>query len=134
MAQNTESGRRENEVGRNIGKEVASMLGITREKGSNKGVYHGKYIVIKSARLHNTQFGITNKMMNEVEVVILAKEISNYVFQLYPVDIHKIGAGKPTASKGNSAGKVTNFPIALAIEEGTTIGQIRIDLPYPPNR
>lgn len=134
MAQTTESGRRGNEIGRLIGQAVAVKLGIQLKKGSNKGAFNGGKAVIKSARIGNSQFGITNRMLDEIQVVILAKETLENSFNLYKVDCKKlIGSGKPTASKGNSAGKVTNFSVSSAISAGELIGQIIIELPYPPN-
>jgi len=134
MAQTTESGRRGNEVGRLIGKAVAVELSMRLEEGSNKGIFKKRKAVIKSARIGNSQFGVTNRMLQEIQDIILAKEITENSFELYWVDCQKlINTGKPTASKGSSAGKVTNFSVTTAISAGELIGQVFIELPYPPN-
>lgn len=134
MSQSTESGRRGNEVGRIVGQAVAVKLDIELEEGSNKGVYNGRKAVIKSARIDNSQFGVTNRMLQEIQDVILAKEVSENNFELYRVDYQNlINTGKPTASKGSSASKVTNFSVSTAVSAGELIGQIFIELPYPPH-
>lgn len=134
MAQTAESGRRGNEVGRLVGQTVAAKLGMQLEEGSNKGVFNNNKAVIKSARIGNSQFGVTNRMLQEIQYVILAKEVSVNNFELYSVDSTKlINAGRPTASRGSSAGKVTNFSVSNAVSIGEHIGQVYSELPYPPN-
>jgi len=135
MAQDANSGRRGNEVGRLIGKTVAEKLGIDLEKGSNKGLLEGKKVVIKSARLGNSRFGITNNMLEEgLDEVILAVETTEGKFDLYKTAINDLkDKGTPTRSKGPSRGKVTNFKVSDAISLGKKFDSIKIDLPYPPN-
>lgn len=131
MIQTTESGRQGNEVGRFIGQKIAEELDMTLENGSNKGIYSNKNVVIKSARLGNSQFGITNKMLQEIEFVILAKEIEFCNFDIYLVDIQSIiSHGRPTKSKGSSAGKVTNFSVSKAMSSGSFIKHLYIQLPH----
>jgi len=135
MGQDTLSGRRGNEVGRFIGQSVAQKLGINLESGSNKGIYQGRVVVIKSVRIGNTQFGITNKMADEIHDVILAKEDKEDHFELYKVEFNKIkGNGRPTRSKGSSSGKVTNFKVSEVVSYGNKFDHLEINLPYPLNR
>jgi len=134
MSQDKNSGRRGNEVGRLIGEAVAKRLNISLEPGSNKGKIGDKLVVIKSARIGNPQFGITNKMAEEIDEIILAKEKTQGVFELYKVEFNKIkDTGKPTRSKGASMGKVTNYRVSEVVNCGTKFDIIEIKLPYPPN-
>jgi hypothetical protein len=129
MGQDTLSGRQGNEFGRKIGQLVAQKLGINLEPGSNKGRYEGRVVVIKSVRIGNSQFGITNKMAEEVNSVILAKEINNGLFELYKIEFKKIRSkGRPTRSKGSSSGKVTNFSVSEAINHGEKFDILQMSL------
>jgi len=130
MGQDTLSGRQGNEVGRLIGQSVAQKLGINLEPGSNKGIFKNRVVVIKSVRIGNSQFGITNKMTEEIKEVILAKEIMKGVFELYKVEFDKIkGKGRPTRSKGSSSGKVTNFSVSEVVSHGDKFDTLKIDIP-----
>ena len=132
VSQDIYSGRRGNEIGRLIGQAVSKELNIRLEPGSNKGVFNGRIVVIKSARIGNNLFGITNRMAEEIEDVILAKEVSEGNFDLYTVPFNKIkDSGRPTRSKGSSSGKVTNFTVKDAISVGVKIDSVSIQLPYP---
>lgn len=132
--QDFNSGRRGNEVGRLIGQAVAEKLNMELQPGSNKGEFRGKRVVIKSARLGNSLFGITNKMVEEIDSVILAREIREGQFELYISELNNIkDKGRPTRSKGASSGKVTSFSVSEIIKNGYKFDEIKIDLPYPPN-
>ena len=133
VGQDQTSGQRGNETGRLIGKAVAEELGIELKKGSNKGIYNGRTAVIKSARIGNTMFGVTNKMAEEIQDVILVQETTEGLFDMYITDFSKVkNTGSPTRSKGRSSGRVTNYRVRHAIAYGKKIGTISIDLPYPP--
>jgi hypothetical protein len=133
MGQDILSGRQANEVGRLVGQSVAQKLGINLEAGSNKGICEDRVVVIKSVRLGNSQFGITNKMTEVINYVILAKEIKDGLFELYKIDFQKIkGKGRPTRSKGRSRGKVTNFSVTEAIHYGDKFDTVKIDIPNSP--
>ena len=130
MGQDTLSGRRGDKVGRLIGQSVAQKLGINLEPGSNKGMYGDRTVVVKSVRIGNSQFGITNKMTEVIDEVILAKEIKDGVFELYKVEFEKIkDKGRPTRSKGSSSGKVANFSVSEAIRHGDKFDTLNIDIP-----
>lgn len=125
--QNIETGRAANEFGRFLGKMIADHFGIKLEANSNKGTFRNRRVVIKSARKNNTQFGITNRMLNEIQDVLLAKESSRNVFDLYIVPIEKIlDSGKPAGGKNRN--KVTNFSVAFAISNGEKIDTVNVDL------
>ncbi len=133
VGQDQTSGKRGNETGRLIGKTVAEELGIELKKGSNKGIYNGRTVVIKSARIGNTMFGVTNKMVEEIQDVILVQETSEGLFDMYITDFSNVKkVGTPTRSKGSSSGHVTNYRVKHALTYGKKIGTISIDLPYPP--
>jgi len=129
MGQNTESGRLGNETGRFIGKEIAEHLGIITESGSNKGKFNGRNVVIKSARIGNTLYGITNKMVAEIDDVIIAKEVQKGRFDLYIVNFDKIkDRGSSSSSSGNK-GRVTNYRINDAVNHGHKFDSINIEFP-----
>ena len=116
-------------IGRTIGKAIAEKLGIELESASNKGVYHGKSVVIKSARIGNTLFGVTNKMLSEIEEIILAKETANGQFELYLVAVSAIsGRGWPTGGKSGGVSRVTNFSVNDAIAQGELFDTISIEV------
>lgn len=134
MGQDKNSGRRGNEIGRLIGEAVAKKLNISLDVGSNKGRIGKTCIVIKSAHIGNPQFGITNKMAEEIDEIILAKEKIVGVFDLYKVEFNKIKeTGKPTRSKGASSGKVTNYRVSEVVSKGIIFDTIEIKLQDPPN-
>lgn len=127
--QDFNSGRRGNEIGRFLGQYIARKLGIQLEEGSNKGIYKDRVVVIKSARIKNSQFGITNRMAEDIQDVILAKEIREGHFDLFLVEFDKIrDTGRPSVSR-NNRGRVTNYRVSQAISEGEKIGSIQVDLP-----
>lgn len=128
MPQDIFSGRQGNEDGRRIAGIIAIYLNIILAKGSNECTYKGKKTVIKSAKYSNTNFGITNAMLDRVEQIILAKQAQeNEPFHLYLVPADKIKPfGRETRSKGPAAGKVTDFRVSKAIEFGTNIGSIDV--------
>lgn len=131
LGQDASTGRRGNEVGRIIGQSIAHKLNINLEPGSNKGLLNGRTVVIKSARKGNNLFGITNRMAEDIEDVILAKEIDEGYFELYRVKFNTIkDSGRPTRSKGSSSGKVTNYSLSEAISKGVKFASIKVDLPY----
>lgn len=132
MGQDTASGRKGNQVGRAIGASVARELGIDLQPGSNKGIFEGRSIVIKSARIGNTQVGITNRTLEEIDGVILAREITPGNFELSITNANDfIETGSPTRSKGASRGKVTNFRVGKITSSGRLLGSLNIDLPNP---
>lgn len=127
--QDSNTGRRGNEVGRFIGQTVADYLNIELKRGSNQGDYKGRNVVIKSARKGNSQFGITNRMAEEIEDVILAKEVREGYFDLFIVEFDKIkDTGRPTASRG-SIGRVTNYKVSEVINNGIHFDSMHIDIP-----
>lgn len=124
MVQDANSGRKANKLGRFLGKDVAEYLGIELEDGTNKGKFREKLIVIKSASKDNDRFGITNKMLNSIEGVIIAKESQEGFFDLYMVPIESIiDTGRPAG--GKNKGKVTNFSVGDAISNSEKIGAKR---------
>ncbi len=130
VGQDQISGKKGNEVGRLVGKVVAEKLGITLEKGSNKGLFNKRIVVIKSARIGNSMFGITNTMTKEIQDVILVKETTEGIFDMYLVEFNKFkDTGTPTRSKGSSSGRVTNYRVKNALSNGKKIGTVSIDLP-----
>jgi hypothetical protein len=121
------NGRLANELGRLIGQAVAEKFHIKLCPGSNKGIYESRSVVIKSAHLGNIRFGITNKMMGEVDDVIFAREVAAGFFRIYLVELQKIiHTGIPTASLGRSKGRVTTFNGTEAISKGSMIGILKV--------
>lgn len=130
--QDRESGKRGNDVGRFIAKKIAEYLNVKLIKpGSNEGIYDGKRVVIKSARYKNSKYGITNKMLERIQSVIVVREIdTDGTFEIFNVPIEKIkDEGTPTRSKGPSKGKVINFNVSKSVKKGHKIGQLIIEIP-----
>ena len=116
--QNKETGRNGNFFGRNIARQYASENGLVLESSSNECIYCGERAIIKSAKGKNSVVGICLTSLQRVVNVILLKEISNNVFDVYVCKIEEcMNDGKPTASKG----KAKNFSVKKIIKNGKQI-------------
>jgi|GEM_PF-4173005 hypothetical protein len=129
MPQDANSGRYGNTTGRLIARKVAEFLGTTLVKASNECLYNSKVTVIKSTKYRNNKIGITKKMLERVEQVILASQhTADGNFTLYTVSMKDIlDFGTETRSKGASKDKVICFTVPKAIKYGSRVGDVEID-------
>ncbi len=135
MAQDIFTGIQGNEFGRFTGQSVANQLGIDLEPGSNKGIFKSRVVVIKSARKGNSMFALTNKMADEIQDIILLKEVSEGIFELYKIEFDKVkDKGRPSQSKGKKSGKLTNFKVSEVIKYGNKFDTIKIEIDNLPQQ
>jgi len=86
MPQDTESGRKAMRFGHEMAKKVIKYLGAKPVPGpSNKAIWNGKKINIKSAKLGNTKIGATLNNLAWADSIIAAIQESKEYFNLYEV-------------------------------------------------
>lgn len=124
MQQSTATGRNGNFFGRDIAKKYAKHNGLVLAGNSNECVYNNEISIIKSAKKDNSLVGICVTSLDRVVNVILLKETSKNIYEVYISKIVDcITDGKATASKG----KAKNFSVKKIIEIGTKINCFRYE-------
>ena len=124
-----ENGRRANKTGKHIAQEVAVALKVKLiSEKSNECIYNGKCGVIKSASKGNGLFGITNRMHERIEMVILAVETEIHKFDVYLISLEKLIQNCMTTGERSGKGKVTSYRVSNATDLGNKI--LEIELTY----
>ena len=122
--QNKETGRQGNLFGRNIAKQYAEKSGLILKSNSNECLYNGEKSIIKSASENNSTVGICLTSLERVVNIILLKEISDNIFNVYLCEIKEcINDGRATASKG----KAKNFSVNKIMKNGNQIDTFIFD-------
>jgi len=128
MTQDQTSGVAGNEFGRANAKRLAAVLGaaLTRP-GTNEARWEGKLVALKSAAQHTTSIGVTYLMLNRVDEVVAAFELSDGTFDVFVLSSAAFrSAMRPTRSKGSSAGRVGIVRRSVFEESGRHIGVKRL--------
>lgn len=123
MPQDRETGKRAMLFGHSMAKKVADYLGATLvEPGrSNKAIWNNRKINIKSAKLGNSQIGVTLNILDWADLIIVAIQENDTHFTLYEVssDWYR---GEMRPSRQLHVMMVSNVKVSKA---GTRLGQIR---------
>lgn len=128
MPQDRESGARANKFGRETAKAIADKIGaIPISKISNEFSLKNRKVTIRCAHHKTTSVGMSYKMKERIDDVILAHEQQNGEYKLYKISSDKYEQSmNPTKSKGPSAGKVGMVKISVFIEEGDFIETVNL--------
>lgn len=126
---NSEKGRNANRMGRYIAREIASEVGAKlKNKVSNECIYENEKSVIKTSRLGNNLFGITKKMHERLESVILAVETNLHYFDVYYIPMDMLLKYCTTTGDNSGKGKVISYNVYDAMKIGKKIKGIETDL------
>ena len=100
-----------------------------RSRTSNECDYNNKRAVIKCAKEATTSVGVTYKMLERLDLVIGAFQSADGKFHLWgmPPEEYKRNM-RPTASRGDSRGKVGIVERDVFKGKGRYIGTITLDL------
>ena len=127
--QNLETGRIANSMGRYAAEVVADALETALEtKNSNECIYAGTRCVIKTVRQGNKLFGITKKMHERLDAVILALEVTNGEFETYYLSLPDLMKFCTSTGEHSGKGKVFSYYVDEAISVAKQLKPIRIDL------
>lgn len=125
----SEKGRNANLMGRYIAREIADSIGTQLEnKSSNECIYKNKKSVIKTSRLGNNLFGITKKMHERLDAVLLAIETNLHNFEVYYIPIDILLKNCTTTGDNSGKGKVISYNVYDAMKIGEKIISVEIDL------
>lgn len=126
---NSEKGRNANRMGRYIAQEIAFEVGAKlKNKASNECIYENEKSVIKTSRLGNNLFGITKKMHERLESVILAVETNLHYFDVYYIPMDMLLKYCTTTGDNSGKGKVISYNVYDAMKIGKKIKGIETDL------
>ena len=113
MVQNQITGSAGNNFGREMARIVAKFLDTNLLSAkSNEIILDGKLFVIKSARRKTSSIGITEKMFNRLQGIIVALETDNGKYTLYKVDLKNNPPLQMRFSK--SSGHIKNRVIQIS--------------------
>ena len=128
MGQDRASGAKADQRGREKGKDIARALGARDlSKNSNECTLNDVRTVIKSARVGNNKIGVPYKMLPRVSRVIAGFEKLDGTFELFELTSAQFQAGmSPTASTGNSQGKVGMVARSYFQAHGASRGTVRV--------
>ncbi len=129
IVQNRETGRIANRIGRYIAGKIAESLGTELiSENSNECEYDGSRCVIKTARSGNNLFGITKRMHERLDNVLLAVESKLNNFDVYIIEMETLLSRCATTGENSGKGKVTSYAVYDAISLGKKIRTVEIDL------
>lgn len=128
MTQSQESGARASHWGHETARKVAKVIGATPvSKSSNECAFNNSHVVIKCAASKTNSVGVTYLMLDRISGAIGAFQINENTFDLYFLSSNLIRtAMRPTASKGNAAGKVGIVRRDVFYQRGKHLQQILI--------
>ena len=113
MVQNQITGSAGNNFGREMARIAAKFLDTNLLSAkSNEIILDGKLFVIKSARRKTSSIGITEKMFNRLQGIIVALETDNGKYTLYKVDLKNNPPLQMRFSK--SSGHIKNRVIQIS--------------------
>jgi len=123
-----EKGREANDMGRYLAERISAALGTELEKkSSNECVYNGEHCVIKSARRGNHLFGITKRMHNRLDTVLLAVETAPDDFDVYAIPMDILENECINTGENSGGGKVVSYHVDHAISLGNKIARVAVD-------
>lgn len=124
MPQDRETGKRAMLFGHSMAKIIAAHLGanLVEPSRSNKAIWNNRKIVIKSAKLGNSQIGVTLNILDWANSIIAAIQENNTYFTLYEVtsDWYR---HRMRLSRQPNVMMVRSTDI---IRDGINLGQIRV--------
>jgi len=106
--QNQATGAAANRYGRQCAQRIAQAIGAQMVRpGSNEIVYNGQREVIKCAHANTTKVGVSHLMLQHLNAVLGAFEISPRLYRLVHLSAADYSANMtPTRSTGPSANRV----------------------------
>ena len=130
MSQTRESGAAANRWGAETARKIADKIGAEmRSRNSNECDYNDKRAVLKCAKEATTSVGVTYKMLERLDTVIAAFQSADGKFHLWEMSPEEYKRNmRPTASRGDSRGKVGIVERDTFERKGRHIGTITLDL------
>lgn len=128
MGQDRISGAAGSAYGHEMASKVASYLGTQLlSNKSNEAYLEGKRIVIKCAHYKTPQIGVSEKMLERIDVIISALEIQNGDYKIYRLTPkwYKSKMSPSKSKKRHSANKVMMVSCEVIINNGQHIATMR---------
>lgn len=132
MPQNRDGGA--DRHGRDVARKIAEALGATMvAEGSNRCTLRGENLFIKCVRARTPHVGLSYKMLEQLDGIILGIEMKRGVYELHALPPSAVTPIiRPTTSTGSKSGLMGIVKKSLFIEKGRRLGIITLRGPQDP--